>query len=170
MYFNTSVANFSPLLLYIPQALWWEAPPNDPSLVNYATKSYHATNASQGRGSISFYWSGTGIWKVVIALTLRCRLYGGYQPTLGAYQIILDGQVYNYSGIRDNSSSLAGYLLHGSQGLAAGSHSIEMINVSQDPDQDILDLDYVWMYSPFSLLPFLICSYSLCLKATSRIT
>lgn len=33
MLFNTTVADVSPLLLYIPKLLWAEASPNDPFLV-----------------------------------------------------------------------------------------------------------------------------------------
>ncbi|KAH7910421.1 hypothetical protein BJ138DRAFT_108847 [Hygrophoropsis aurantiaca] len=132
MYFNTTVANFSPLLLYVPQALWSEALPQDPLLSDYATQSYHATSASQGQASVSFSWSGTGVW-----------LYGGYRPTLGAYKVVVDGKVCQYPGFQNGSTSQANYLLHGSRNLTAGTHSIELTNISEDDEQNILDLDYL---------------------------
>ncbi|EGN97345.1 hypothetical protein SERLA73DRAFT_184018, partial [Serpula lacrymans var. lacrymans S7.3] len=132
MYFNTTVTNTSPLLLYVPQTLWFEAPPNDTMLSNYATQSYHANNSSLGQASVSFSFTGTGIW-----------LFGGYRSRLGPYEVNLDGKRHEFPGYQYGTEQLADAMLFGQRNLSSGSHYIEMTNTSNDTQRDVLDIDYV---------------------------
>ncbi|KIJ67444.1 hypothetical protein HYDPIDRAFT_84013 [Hydnomerulius pinastri MD-312] len=132
MNLNTTITNDSPLLFYVPQSLWYQAPPNDVLLSSYETQSYHATNGSQGQGSVSFSFTGTGIW-----------LYGGYRTTLGAYTVVLDGEAFSQDGYHAGDPEQANYVLFGNNNLTSNQHTVQLINTSEDPARNVLDISQV---------------------------
>ncbi|KAF8631663.1 hypothetical protein AX17_005064 [Amanita inopinata Kibby_2008] len=128
MQFNTTVTNVSPLIQYIPRSSWHEAFSNDPLLDTYTTRSYHATNATDGQGLLSFSWNGTGVW-----------LYGGYRERLGPYEVTLDDQSTRFEGFKPGDLETGHRLLYGQGGLSGSAlHTVQLRVI-----EGVLDFDYL---------------------------
>ncbi|KAL4247190.1 hypothetical protein ABKN59_008280 [Abortiporus biennis] len=136
---NTTVTHLSPMLTYIPETLWMEGTFEDPFLSNYINASYHATNSSQGNGSVTLHWFGEGgVW-----------IYGGYRSRLGPYQVTLDGVTQSQPGYEEGDDEDFDYVLFSNQSLLQGDHQLELSNLGSDTGS-ILDLNRIVFETPLT--------------------
>ncbi|TFK38373.1 hypothetical protein BDQ12DRAFT_605739 [Crucibulum laeve] len=130
MRFNTTVSNISPLLLYLPQALWSEVVPTDPG-----SSTRHVTNSTLGYGTVSFSWQGTGIW-----------IYGGPTASSSKYRVTMNGISIDFPNSDPNSADAKNGLLfrsHDNTTTSGTSHHIELTNLSGNSSQPLLEFDHV---------------------------
>ncbi|KAJ8453846.1 hypothetical protein ONZ51_g13370 [Trametes cubensis] len=147
---NTTVAHLSPLLNYIPRSAWYTVSPvNDPALAQ-PNATYHATNgSSSGGASVTFSWWGS----VLIYSALReigIWIYGVENPSMGPYDVILDGEPTGFSGYTDSSGN-GDFVLFTAPDLPAAHHDVRITTTAasaSDVGGPVLSVNYLIFESP----------------------
>ncbi|EKM51351.1 uncharacterized protein PHACADRAFT_213193, partial [Phanerochaete carnosa HHB-10118-sp] len=133
MLFNITASHASPMVTYVPGALWRETMDGN-ATGQSSVETYHSTSAIQGEGRVFFTWFGSGsVW-----------IFGARRPSLGPYQVLLDGQSTKFPGFRDSdTASDDAILFHLPSSLPPAVHRLELINTGGDALQPILDLNRI---------------------------
>jgi hypothetical protein len=81
---------------------------------------------------------------------MQSRVFGGYRSRLGPYRVRLDGKTIDFDGYQAGDPENLNATLFKSTNLNRTTHSIEIINTSQDISRPVLDISKVIGHSQFS--------------------
>ncbi|EIW77660.1 hypothetical protein CONPUDRAFT_138922 [Coniophora puteana RWD-64-598 SS2] len=133
--FNTTVSSLSPLLLFVPQALWSLS---DNTSTNATSNTAVVSNSSQGRAMALLQFTGTGVW-----------IYGNSSSTsLDNCVVVVDGKRDSCISELDPGDTTS-MLLYNGISLSPGKHIIELVNL-ENPEGNIVALDHAKFESNIS--------------------